>query len=402
MDWFYELWRELGEVIRGWIEAIVPDSAEGWVTYLVLGLLSILVLINIPMVLVPILIYVERRLLGRFQNRVGPNRVGPFGVLQPIADAIKIMTKEDIIPRGADRLVFTLAPVAVMVPALLMFTVIPFGGETFLTNLNVGILFIVAVTAVETIGVFMAGWASNNKYALFGAMRAVAQLVSYEIPLVISIMGVVLIAGSMALNDIVGVQSSWPLILFQPLGFVIFFMAVSAELNRSPFDLMEAESEIIAGIHTEYSGVKFVMFLTAEGISLVGYSAVMATLYLSGWEGPGLPGYLWLLVKIFFIFGIFVWTRATLPRLRVDQVMTFAWKFLFPLSLLNAAITAVQVVVWSDGLPPWLIPVNIAIAIGLVGMVHKLIGFQGETRQVVPGGTERLEALSRPVAGGSE
>ena len=402
MDWFYELWRELGEVIRGWIEAIVPDSAEGWVTYLVLGLLSILVLINIPMVLVPIIIYLERRLLGRFQNRVGPNRVGPFGILQPIADAIKIMTKEDIIPRGADRLVFTLAPVAVMVPALLMFTVIPFGGETFLTNLNVGILFIVAVTAVETIGVFMAGWASNNKYALFGAMRAVAQLVSYEIPLVISIMGVVLIAGSMALNDIVGVQSSWPLILFQPLGFVIFFMAVSAELNRSPFDLMEAESEIIAGIHTEYSGVKFVMFLTAEGISLVGYSAVMATLYLSGWEGPGLPGYLWLLVKIIFIFGIFVWTRATLPRLRVDQVMTFAWKFLFPLSLLNAAITAVQVVVWSDGLPPWLIPVNIAIAIGLVGMVHKLIGFQGETRQVVPRSTERLEALSRPVAGGSE
>ena len=402
MDWIYEFWRELGEVIRGWIEAVVPESAEGWVTYLVLGLLSILVLVNIPMVLVPILIYLERRLLGRFQNRVGPNRVGPFGILQPIADAIKIMTKEDIIPTGADKLVFTLAPVVVMIPALLMFTVIPFGGETFLTNLNVGVLFIVAVTAMETIGVFMAGWASNNKYALFGAMRAVAQLVSYEIPLVISVMGVVLIAGSMALNDIVGVQSSWPLILFQPLGFIIFFIAVSAELNRSPFDLMEAESEIIAGIHTEYSGVKFVMFLTAEGISLVGYSAVMATLYLSGWEGPGLPGYLWLLIKIFFIFGIFVWTRATLPRLRVDQVMTFAWKFLFPLALLNAAITAVQVVVWSDGLPPWLIPVNIVIAIGLVAMLHKLIGFQGQTRQVVSGGSKRLAALSRPVAGGSE
>lgn len=402
MDWFYELWRELGEVFRGWIEAVIPDSAEGWVTYLALGFLSALVLINLPMVLVPLLIYIERRLLGRFQNRVGPNRVGPFGILQPIADAIKIMTKEDIIPRGADRLVFTLAPVAVMAPALLMFTVIPFGGETFLTNLNVGVLFIVAVTAVETIGVFMAGWASNNKYALFGAMRAVAQLVSYEIPLVISIMGVVLIAGSMTLTDIVGVQGSWPLILFQPLGFIIFFMAVSAELNRSPFDLMEAESEIIAGFHTEYSGVKFVMFLTAEGISLVGYSAVMATLYLSGWEGPGLPGYLWLLVKIFFIFGIFVWTRATLPRLRVDQVMTFAWKFLFPLSLLNAAITAVQVVVWSDGLPPWLIPVNFAIAIGLVAGLHRFTGFQGQTRQVVPSGPERLAAVSRPVAGGSE
>ena len=402
MDWFYELWRELGEVFRGWIEAIFPDSAEGWVTYLVLGFLSAFVLINLPMVLVPLLIYVERRLLGRFQNRVGPNRVGPFGILQPLADGIKIMTKEDIIPRGADKLVFTLAPVAVMAPALLMFTVIPFGNETFLTNLNVGILFIVAVTAAETIGVFMAGWASNNKYALFGAMRAVAQLVSYEIPLVISIMGVVLIAGSMVLNDIVAVQSSWPLILFQPLGFLIFFVAVSAELNRSPFDLTEAESEIIAGIHTEYSGVKFVMFLTAEGIALVGYSAVIATLYLSGWEGPGLPGYLWLLVKIFFIFGIFVWTRATLPRLRVDQVMTFAWKFLFPLSLLNAAITAVQVVVWSDGLPPWLIPVNFAIAIGLIAGLHKFVGFQGETREVVPGGAERLTAVSRPVAGGSE
>ena len=177
---------------------------------------------------------------------------------------------------------------------------------------------------------------------------------------------------------------------------------MSAELNRSPFDLMEAESEIIAGFHTEYSGVKFVLFLTAEGISLVGYSAVIATLYLSGWEGPGLPGYMWLMVKIFFIFGIFVWTRATLPRLRVDQVMTFAWKFLFPLSLLNAAITAVQVVVWSDGLPPWLIPVNIVIAVALVAGLHRFIGFQGKTRQVAPAGAERLAAVSRPVAGGSE
>ena len=237
MDWFYELWRELGEVFRGWIEAIFPESAEGWVTYLVLGFLSAFVLINLPMILVPLLIYVERRLLGRFQNRVGPNRVGPFGLLQPLADGIKILTKEDIIPRGADRIVFTLAPVAVMAPALLMFTVIPFGGETFLTNLNVGILFIVAVTAVETIGVFMAGWASNNKYALFGAMRAVAQLVSYEIPLVISIMGVVLIAGSMALNDIVAVQGSLPLILFQPLGFIIFFMPCRRSSTAPPSTL---------------------------------------------------------------------------------------------------------------------------------------------------------------------
>ena len=402
MDWFYELWTKLGETFRGWLESAVPDAAEGWVIYLVLGFLSVLLLVNLPLILVPLMIYIERRLLGRMQNRLGPNRVGPFGILQPVADAIKVMTKEDIVPEGADKWVFNIAPVAMMVPALLMFAVIPFGGSTFLTNLNVGILFIVAVTAGETIGIFMAGWASNNKYALFGAMRAVAQLVSYEIPLVVSILAVVIIAGSMALNDIVAVQTSWPLILFQPLGFLIFFIAVSAELNRSPFDLMEAESEIVAGFHTEYSGMKFVMFLTAEGVSLAGYAAVISTLYLSGWEGPGLPGYLWLLVKIFFIFGIFVWTRATLPRLRIDQVMGFGWKFLFPLSLMNAAITAVQVVVWDDGLPEWLIPVNIAIAIGLIVIMHRLLNFQGQTRQVVPPRPGRLEALAQPVRGGSE
>ncbi|MEE9199664.1 MAG: NADH-quinone oxidoreductase subunit NuoH [Dehalococcoidia bacterium] len=401
MDWFYELWTKLGETFRGWLESAVPDSAEGWVIYLVLGFLSVLVVVNIPLILVPVMIYMERRLLGRFQNRLGPNRVGPFGILQPLADAIKVMTKEDIVPKGADRWVFNMAPVAVMIPVLLIFAVIPFGGNTFLTNLNVGILFIVAVTALDTIGVFMAGWASNNKYALFGAMRSVAMLVSYEIPLVIATMGVVLIASSMALNDIVAVQSQWPLILFQPLGFLIFFIAVSAELNRSPFDLMEAESEIVAGIHTEYSGMKFVLFLTAEGVALLGYSAVLSTLYLSGWEGPGLPGYLWLLVKVFFIFSIFIWTRATLPRLRIDQVMGFAWKFLFPLSLLNAAVTAVEVVVWENGLPEWLIPVNIAIAVGLIVILHRLLRFQGQTREVVPARQAGPQALAQPISGGS-
>ncbi|MFQ5873352.1 MAG: NADH-quinone oxidoreductase subunit NuoH [Dehalococcoidia bacterium] len=402
MDWFYELWTKLGETFRGWLEGAVPDSAEGWVIYLVIGFLSMLVLVNIPLIVVPFMIYMERRMLGRMQNRLGPNRVGPFGILQPVADAIKIMTKEDTVPQGADRWVFNIAPVAVMVPVLLIFAVIPFGGKTFLTDLNVGVLFIVAVTAIDTIGVFMAGWASNNKYALFGAMRAVAVLVSYEIPLVLAIMGVVLISGSMGLNDIVAVQTSWPLILFQPLGFLIFFIAVSAELNRSPFDLMEAESEIIAGFHTEYSGMKFVLFLTAEMVSLMGYAAVMSTLYLSGWEGPGLPGYLWLMVKIFFIFGIFIWTRATLPRLRIDQVMAFAWKFLFPLSIINAAIAAIEVVVWEDGLPEWLIPINIAIAIGLIVTMHRLLKFQGQTREVVPSRRGRLGALAPPVSGGSE
>ncbi|MFQ5934664.1 MAG: NADH-quinone oxidoreductase subunit NuoH [Dehalococcoidia bacterium] len=402
MDWFYELWTKLGDTFTGWLEGVLPDSVEGWVIYLVIGFLSMLVVVNLPLIGVMVMIYLERRLLGRMQNRLGPNRVGPFGILQPVADAIKIMTKEDIVPEGADKWVFNIAPVAMMVPVLLMFTVIPFGGNTFLTNLNVGILFIVAITALDTIAVFMAGWASNNKYALFGAMRAVAVLVSYEIPLIISIMSVVLIAGSMNLNEIVSIQSSWPLVLFQPLGFLIFFIAVSAELNRSPFDLMEAESEIIAGFHTEYSGMKFGLFQLAEFAALMGYAAVMSTLFLSGWEGPGLPGYMWLMVKIFFIFGIFIWTRATLPRFRIDQVMGFAWKFLLPLSLINAGITAVQVVVWDDGLPEWLIPVNIAIAVLLIVVAHRLFNFPGQTRQVVPPRPDRFGALAQPVSGGSE
>ncbi len=402
MDWFYELWAKLGETITGWLEWALPDSVEGWVIYLVIGFLSVLIVVNVPMILVPLMIWMERRLLGRLQNRLGPNRVGPFGILQPAADGIKILTKEDLVPAGADKIVFNIAPVAMMVPVLLMFTVIPFGGKTFLTDLNVGILFIVAITALDTIAVFMAGWASNNKYALFGAMRAVAVLVSYEIPLVLSIMGVVLVVGSMSLNDIVLAQSSWPMILYQPLGFIILFIAVSAELNRTPFDLLEAESEIIAGFHTEYSGMKFVMFLTAEGIALVGYAAVIATLFLSGWEGPGFPGYIWLLIKILFLFGLFVWTRATLPRLRIDQVMALAWKFMFPLSLVNAAIAAVEVVVWDDGLPPWLIPVNIAIAAILIVAMSTFLRFPGQKRDVVPRRFDRFGTFVTPVRGGSE
>ena len=402
MDWFYELWTKLGETFTGWLEWALPDSVESWVIYLVIGFLSMLVVVNVPMIMVPLMIWMERRLLGRLQNRLGPNRVGPFGILQPVADAIKVLSKEDLVPAGADKIVFNIAPVAMMVPVLLMFTVIPFGGRTFLTDLNVGILFIVAITALDTIAVFMAGWASNNKYALFGAMRAVAVLVSYEIPLVLSIMGVVLVVGSMSLNDIVMAQSSWPMILYQPLGFIILFIAVSAELNRTPFDLLEAESEIIAGFHTEYSGMKFVLFLTAEGVALVGYAAVIATLFLSGWEGPGFPGYIWLIIKILFLFSIFVWTRATLPRLRIDQVMTLAWKFMFPLSLVNAAIAAIEVVVWNDGLPAWLIPVNIAIAGILIVAMSTFLRFPGQRRDVVPRRFDRFGTFVAPVKGGSE
>ncbi|MEE9324631.1 MAG: NADH-quinone oxidoreductase subunit NuoH [Dehalococcoidia bacterium] len=399
MDWWHNLFPKLGETISDWLRPTVPE----WGIYLIIGFLGVLILVNLPTLLVPLLILLERRLLGRMQNRLGPNRVGPFGLLQPLADAIKIMTKEAIIPENADKWVFNLAPVAMAVPVFLIFAVLPFGEDTFLTDLNVGILFIIAITVTDTIGIFMAGWASNNKYALFGAMRAVAQLVSYEVPMIIALLGVVLMAGSMSLIDIVIAQETMPFILFQPLGFIIFFITVSAELNRSPFDLMEAESEIVAGFHVEYSGMKWALIQLAEFGGMLAFSGVIATLYLSGWEGPGLAPYLWLLVKMFFIVGIFIWIRATLPRLRIDQVMGLAWKFLLPLSIINAAVTAVEVVVWDEGLPYWLIGVNFAIAaLLIVGMSH-LHRFPGRTRQVVPSrGVRKIEPIVHPASGGSE
>jgi len=305
-------------------------------------------------------IWFERRGMGRMQARLGPNRAGPFGLLQPVADAIKVLLKEDIVPSRVDKIVHWLAPVIAFFPVLMIFAVVPFQDGALLADLNVGILYVVAISSVSTVGVLMAGWSSNNKYSLLGGMREVAAVVSYEIPLVLSIVGVVLIAGSLSMNQIVLAQNI-PFILLQPLGFLIFFISGCAEINRSPFDLFEADSELTAGFHTEYSGMKFAMFYLTEYGEALALSAIITTLFLSGWRGPILPPWLWFIIKVFVVFFVMIWTRTTLPRVRIDQLMALSWKFLFPLALINLFITAIEVLVWPEALPWTMILVNITI-----------------------------------------
>lgn len=324
-----------------------------WLAFVVAGLVIMLILINAVLLGAAIVSWGERRLLGRFQNRVGPNRWGPFGALQPIADLAKLITKEDIIPYGADRLAFTAVPV-IMVSSLLVATaVIPFAKDVALVDLNVGVLFILAVSSLTSIAIFTAGWASNNRYALFGAGRAVAVLISYEVPVVLSLLGVVIVAGSMSLGDIVVAQEV-PFFLVQPLAFFVFLAGMSAELNRTPFDVAEAESEIIAGYHTEYSGIKFALIQAAEFGGALFVSGLIATLFLAGWNGPGPDwlddwlGWLWFLIKTFIGIFLFVWIRSTFPRLRLDQIMTVCWKFLMPLSFINLAAVTLEVYFLRD------------------------------------------------------
>jgi NADH-quinone oxidoreductase subunit H len=317
-------------------------------------------IIAFVLVMVMAVIYVERRAMARLQSRLGPNRTGPLGLFQPVADAVKVLLKENIVPNTADKLVHWLAPVVAFAPAMLIFAVVPFANGAFLADLNIGILYVVAVSSISTVGVFMAGWGSSNKYSLLGAMRNVAAVVSYEIPLVLAIVGVILIAGSLSLNDIVLAQNI-PFILLQPLGFFVFFTAGCAEINRSPFDLMEADSEIVAGFHTEYSGMKFAMFYLVEYAEAVAIAAIITTLFLGGWKGPFLPPWLWFVIKLVAVFFIMVWTRSTLPRVRIDQLMALAWKFLLPVAVINLFVTAVQVLAWPAALPWVVILINFAV-----------------------------------------
>ena len=321
-------------------------------------------------------IYIERRGIGRFQIRQGPNRTGPLGLLQPVADAVKVLLKEDLIPAKGDKFIFWLAPIITFVPVFMIFAVVPFQRGALLADLNIGILYVVAVSSVVSVGVFMAGWSSNNKYSLVGAMRDVAQLISYEIPIVLSIVGVVLITGSLSMVRIVEAQTI-PFILLQPLGFLIFFLGSLAEVNRTPFDLVEADSEIVAGYNIEYSGMKFAMFFLAEYCETLALSAIIAIIYLGGWNGPWLPPFLWFLAKVFFVFFLIIWIRSTIPRLRIDQVMAFAWKFLLPMALINLVITGIQVLFWQDVLPWPLIFLNVAIMVVLILLWSRMFKLGG-------------------------
>ncbi len=303
--------------------------------------IGLFILVNFLLVVTTMLTFVERRLVARMQNRIGPNRVGPFGILQGFADLIKLITKEDLIPTLANRNVFSLAPILIMAPVLLMFAVIPILPGFTIADLDIGIFYVVAITSLGSLGVFAAGWASNSKYSLYGAVRGVAQLVSYEVPLVLSICVVVLLAGSLNLNQITGAQEI-PFILVQPLAFVIVLFSVAAELNRTPFDLNEADSEIVAGFHTEYSGTKFALIYGTEYLAAFGWSLVIAILFLGRLE-PGVGGFLILMAKTSIILFLFFWFRGTWPRVRIDQILAIAWKVMFPLATLNIIITAGEI-----------------------------------------------------------
>ena len=334
--------------LKHWLVGLVP---EAWQT-IASVLLSIAPILAVFPLLFAITTWLERKGLGRIQNRLGPNRVGPFGWFQPIADGIKMLTKEDVVPRSADHLVHFLAPVVLIVPVLLAYSVLPFGKNMVAIDLDEGALFFFAVGAATELSVFMAGWGSRNKYSVLGAMRAIAQMISYELPLVISSLTVVMLAGSMSLVTIVDRQA--PVIfgflhqwyVFTPWGLagcVLFFIAATAESNRTPFDLPEGESEIIAGYLIEYSGFKYALFFMGEYLGLFAISSLGITLFLGGWLAPfafldWIPSYLWFFLKLFGIICLFIWIRGTLPRLRIDQLMNFAWKFMLPMTLINVAV----------------------------------------------------------------
>jgi NADH-quinone oxidoreductase subunit H len=287
------------------------------------------------------LVWMERRVSARMQLRRGPIHVGWQGLLQTIADAIKLISKELVFPAQADKFLYYLAPLLVFAPILSAFLILPLSENFIIRDLNVGFLFVFSLTNISFIGIFIAGWSSNSKYALLGAMRAVAQNISYEIPLLLSTMGVVLIGQSMKMTELVAAQSGFWFILSQPVAFLIFLCASLAEANRAPFDIPEAESELVAGFHTEYSGMRFALFFLGEYTSIFISSAIAATLFLGGWRGPLLPGPVWLILKVYLLVFVVMWVRWTFPRLRSDQLMSFAWKVLIPLALVNVFVTAV-------------------------------------------------------------
>ena len=303
------------------------------------SLLIVFVLLIASLSVAGMLTWVERRLLGLWQDRYGPNRVGPFGILQVVADAIKLFFKEDWIPPYADKVVFVLAPAVIMLSVLMSFTVVPFSSSLGVVDLNIGLLFFLGLSSRGVYSVVLGGWASNNKYSLLGGLRASAQMLSYEVFMGLSVSGVVLLAGSFDLRTIVEQQKAVWYCVPQALGLFVFMVAGVAETRRIPFDLPEADSELIAGFHSEYSSMKFGMFFVGEYLGITLVSAIVATLFFGGWLGPFLPPPIWLAIKTFVIVCFFILLRATLPRLRYDQLMAFGWKVMLPLALLNLLVT---------------------------------------------------------------
>lgn len=317
--------------------------------YILEVLLKNLVVISILMLFVAYLTLAERKFLGFLQVRLGPNRVGTWGLLQPIADGIKSFVKEDIIPVNADRPIYIIAPMISFVAALSMFAVIPFGDSVTLfgreiklviADVDIGILYIFAMGTLGEYGIVLGGWSSGNKYAILGALRAAAQMISYEVALGLIVIGTIILSGSLRLTEIVEAQRDVWFIVYQPFAFLLYLVAALAEINRTPFDMPESESELACGFNIEYSSMKFALFMIAEYAHLVTVAALTTTLFLGGWLGPVLPGPVWFLLKTLVIIFFFIWVRGTFPRLRYDHIMKFGWKFLFPAALANVVITA--------------------------------------------------------------
>jgi NADH-quinone oxidoreductase subunit H len=332
------------------------------------------------------LTFYERKALARIQVRIGPNRAGPRGWLQPLADGLKLIFKEELVPERADKLMFHLAPVITVVPALIILAVVPWGDKVTLfgrqitlsiANINVGVLYITAVASISVYGIVLAGWSSNNKYAMLGGIRSSAQMISYELALGLAFIGPLLLAGTMDVDEIVKAQREmgW-FVIWQPLGTLIFLIATLAEVNRAPFDMPEAEQELTAGYHTEYSGMKFALFFMAEYVKMIAVSAIAASLFFGGYRGPGVDQYpglgpLYLLLKVLILLFGMIWVRATLPRIRYDRLMAFGWKMLFPLALINVFVTAVGIILNSL----WLIPLlSIAAFLLVVYLARNAIG----------------------------
>jgi NADH-quinone oxidoreductase subunit H len=306
------------------------------------GLVKVVMIIVFIIINVLILVWLERKVSGRLQSRLGPMRISrPHGWAQSLADMIKLLAKEDIIPRSADRALFIIAPIVSFSAALLVYVVVPMGPRAIVADLNIGMLYLAAVTSFAIIGILMAGWGSNSKWTLLGAMRGAAALISYEVPLVLAVLGVIMISGSLSTNTIVAQQSGLWNIVLQPIGFLVFLCALFAELNRVPFDMAEAESELVSGYTTEYSGLRFAFFFLAEYANLLALSAIAVTLYFGGWQGPFLPPFVWFIIKTYAFIILVMWIRWTLPRVRIDQLLSFGWKVLLPASLINLAITGI-------------------------------------------------------------
>lgn len=366
-------------VIGIWFEVVLANSglSSGLVT-LILAVLGVLIVISFILVIDIALVWLERKVVARFQDRLGPNRVGPFGLIQPIADVVKLLIKEDTTPLGADRIIYNLAPVIALATVLLIWAVIPFTPTLVGSEINVGVLFIVAVGAIGTLGILMAGWASNNKYALLGAFRTVAQVISYEVPMLIALLVPVLLARTMSVQGIVQEQEIW-YVLMAPVSALIFFLTGIAEIGRTPFDLLEAESEIVAGFHIEYSGMKFGLFYAGELLHALTIGVLFSTLFLGGWRGPFVEqvpilGVVYLFIKAFLVYFVIMWIRYSLPRIRIDHMLNLNWKFLTPLALVALIATAVMDKILINASPRGytvgMLIVNVVIILITLSILH--------------------------------